>query len=159
MEPNQEKAANRYRIFYLSVHLYEPSATSASASASADSLAPLLDEVGVGILLQTLGDVVADLDQTLPGVLQLLALRQALLGPVQLLQRRLHRPHSLLALQAKGRAPRGYEAPLHRVPLHLLMSAEGARGVFNSGPLNFNKSYCGNLGVNSSRDLLESSMR
>lgn len=73
-----------------------------------DSLAPLLDEVGVGVLLQTLGDVVADLDQTLPGVLQLLTLRQALLGPVQLLQRRLHRPHPLLALQAqaKSRAPR-----------------------------------------------------
>lgn len=101
LEPNEEKAANFYHIFYLSVHLCEASATLASTSASADSLAPLLDEVGVGILLQTLGDVVADLDQTLPGVLQLLALRQALLGPVQLLQRRLHRPHSLLALQAR----------------------------------------------------------
>lgn len=70
------------------------------------SLAPLLDEVGVGVLLQTLGDVVADLDQTLPGVLQLLALRQALLGPVQLLQRRLHRPHSLLALRVREKNPK-----------------------------------------------------
>lgn len=66
---------------------------------SRHSLPPLLDLLGVGVLLQTLGDVVSDLDQALPGVLQLLALREALLRTVQLLQRRLHRPHPLLTLK------------------------------------------------------------
>lgn len=69
------------------------------SAGSVYSLPPLLDLLGVGILLQTLGDVVSDLDEALPRVLQLLALRQALLWPVQLFERRLHRPHPLFALK------------------------------------------------------------
>ena len=38
------------------------------------SLPPLFDQLGVGILLETLGDVVSDLDEALSGVLQLLPL-------------------------------------------------------------------------------------
>lgn len=62
-------------------------------------LSPLLDVVGVRVLLQTLGDVVSNLYQALPGVLQLLALRQAFLRSVQLLQGRFYRPHPLLTLE------------------------------------------------------------
>lgn len=58
-------------------------------------LSPLFDEVRVGVLLQTLSDVISDLNETLPCVFQLLALRQTFLWSVQLLQSCLHRTHSL----------------------------------------------------------------
>lgn len=58
-------------------------------------LSPLFDELRVGVLLQTLSDVISNLDETLPRVFELLTLRQTFLWSVQLLQGCLHWTHSL----------------------------------------------------------------
>lgn len=61
-------------------------------------LPPLFDLFGVGVFSQTLSDVISYFDQALARVLQLLALRQALLWTIQLLECCLHWPHALLTL-------------------------------------------------------------
>lgn len=62
-------------------------------------LSPLFDQIRIGVLLQTLSDVVPDLDQALPCVFQLLTFRETFLRPVQLLEGCFHWPHSFFTLQ------------------------------------------------------------
>lgn len=62
------------------------------------SPSPNLDMIGVAVSFKALCDSVPDLKQARTSVLQLLLIRQTLVGLVQLLQGLLHRPHAFLAL-------------------------------------------------------------
>jgi hypothetical protein len=66
--------------------------------------APFFDDVGIVKGVQGLVDVVSDLDEAAPGVVELLLLREASGRIVQLLQRFLDRSHFLLALHKKHRS-------------------------------------------------------
>lgn len=62
------------------------------------SPSPYLDMIGVAVGFKALCDSVPDLQQACASVLQLVLVRQTLVGLVQLLQGLLHWPHALLAL-------------------------------------------------------------